>query len=106
METCDTLLILGSTMPWIDFYPRPNPQQWPPGRSRFRAARGWLWGIRLRIVSDRLRRLRQGLRCRRVRLRETGGNSTGDHVGFLFAQTCDRRSRRAASQTWGGENLI
>jgi pyruvate dehydrogenase (quinone) len=24
METCDTLLILGSTMPWIDFYPRPG----------------------------------------------------------------------------------
>jgi pyruvate dehydrogenase (quinone) len=24
METCDTLLILGSTMPWIDFYPKPG----------------------------------------------------------------------------------
>ena len=24
METCDTLLILGSTMPWLDFYPRPG----------------------------------------------------------------------------------
>jgi pyruvate dehydrogenase (quinone) len=24
MENCDTLLILGSTMPWIDFYPKPG----------------------------------------------------------------------------------
>jgi pyruvate dehydrogenase (quinone)/pyruvate decarboxylase len=24
MQTCDTLLILGSTMPWVDFYPKPG----------------------------------------------------------------------------------
>src|SRR5271154_2474954 len=24
MEECDTLLILGSTMPWIDYYPKPG----------------------------------------------------------------------------------
>ena len=24
MHECDTVLILGSTMPWVDFYPKPG----------------------------------------------------------------------------------
>jgi pyruvate dehydrogenase (quinone) len=38
MHTCDTVLILGSTMPWIDFYPR-------PGQAR---------GVQVDIVADRI----------------------------------------------------
>jgi pyruvate dehydrogenase (quinone) len=25
MHECDTVLIVGSTMPWVDFYPKPGP---------------------------------------------------------------------------------
>jgi pyruvate dehydrogenase (quinone) len=38
MHACDTVLILGSTMPWIDFYPR-------PGQAR---------GVQVDIVPDRI----------------------------------------------------
>lgn len=38
MHACDTVLILGSTMPWIDFYPR-------PGQAR---------GVQVDILADRI----------------------------------------------------
>ena len=30
MQNCDTVLILGSTMPWIDFYPKPGQARGVP----------------------------------------------------------------------------
>jgi pyruvate dehydrogenase (quinone) len=38
MHTCDTILILGSTMPWIDFYPK-------PGQAR---------GVQVDLIPDRV----------------------------------------------------
>jgi pyruvate dehydrogenase (quinone) len=38
MHTCDTVLILGSTMPWIDFYPK-------PGQAR---------GVQVDLIPDRI----------------------------------------------------
>jgi hypothetical protein len=62
-----------------------DPQQQPTRSSRFRAARSRLRSIRLRLVADRLRWLCPGLRGRRVPLRNTPGNSTGNLVGASFA---------------------